>query len=66
MYEFKRDGEVYGALTVIRKDHASRETYWWLCRCKCGEYRKVEESRLIRKQIATCLKCEIRNKEAKL
>ena len=66
MYELNRKGEKYGALTVIRKDRDTSETYWWIFRCKCGEFRSVEEQRLIKGLVATCLKCEVKNKMAKM
>lgn len=62
MYELKRQGEKYGALTVIAKSHDSSETRWWICKCKCGETRTVEERRLLKGLIATCIKCEVKNK----
>ena len=65
MYEFTRTGEQFGALTVVKRGHTSHETIWW-CQCKCGEYRTVEESRLINKQIAICIKCEVKNQIAKM
>ena len=66
MYEFKRTGQKFGALTVIGKSHTTPETVWWFCKCKCGEKRVVEERRLLKGLIATCIKCEVKNKMEKL
>ena len=65
MYEFNRTGQKFGALRVICKDRITAETIWWMCKCKCGEKRNVEERRLVKGLITTCLKCEVKKKEAK-
>lgn len=66
MPEFTRQGQQFGALQVIKRDRTTRETIWWICQCKCGQFRTVEESRLISGKIAACLKCEVKNKQANL
>ena len=66
MYELKRQGEKYGALTVLKLDRKTSETYWWICQCKCGQIRSVEEQRLVKGLISTCIKCEVKNKMEKL
>lgn len=65
-YEKTRIGESYGALTVTGISRKTVETVWWICRCKCGETRAVEERRLTKGMINTCLKCEIKNKQEKI
>jgi hypothetical protein len=62
MHDFGRAGETYGALTVIRLDRTTVETSWWICGCKCGQTRNVEERRLLKGQIATCVNCEVKHK----
>ncbi len=64
-YEFKRTGQKFGALTVIDKSQRSGNTYWWVCRCKCGEQRVVEERRLVNGSISTCISCEVKHKMEK-
>jgi hypothetical protein len=40
-------------------------SYWWLCQCKCGKYRNVEETRLLSGEITACVPCEVRRKMEK-
>lgn len=65
LYELHRHNEKYGALTVVGTSQKSGGTLFWRCRCKCGEYRQVEEKRLVSGQIATCIKCEVKDKQSK-
>lgn len=65
-FELRRHNQRFGALTVVGSSERSAGTLYWTCVCKCGEYRRVEEKRLVAKQIATCLKCEVKNKMANL
>lgn len=52
----------FGDLKVIRQDNPTREAYWWICRCWCGDIRRVEERRLMSGKITMCVACEARAK----
>lgn len=66
MYQLNRKGETYGALIIVSREDPYSSAARWICRCKCGNFRTVEESRLLSGRIATCPKCELANKQAKL
>jgi hypothetical protein len=61
MYEFDRIGQSFGSLKVVDKSEFSNsDASFWICLCKCGNARVVDESRLIQRMITMCVKCEVK------
>ncbi len=50
----------FGDLKVISKGERSTDSYWWVCKCWCDNYRVVEERRLINDEITMYTGCEPR------
>jgi hypothetical protein len=67
MAELKQIKQRIGTLEVIeRVIWSSPDTYYWVCRCDCGNVRTVEEKRLVEETITMCVSCEIKKKMGKL
>lgn len=63
-------GKTFGSLIVIKKipwDKQGQVRTTWLCKCECGEYRKVTTPLLKISKNITCgaLKCRLRIKDSK-
>jgi hypothetical protein len=66
--ELKRIKQRIGNLEVIERVIWSSPpiSYYWVCRCDCGNVRTVEEKRLVKETVTMCVSCEIRNNKRKL
>ncbi len=62
MYAPNRTGQKFGDLKVIGMSNPVGNSIWWPCQCWCGNYRSVEEKRLVSGQIKMCVPCEVRKK----
>lgn len=51
-----QEGEVYGRLTVVRRDGVMGKNAMWLCRCSCGntELKRVAGSNLLGMKTRSC------------
>ncbi len=59
--KFKMDdktGKKFGHLTVIevtdKPEHLKSHEYWWLCKCDCGNLKKVRGSCLTLNKVKSC------------
>ncbi|HEX8846973.1 MAG TPA: hypothetical protein VF791_20185 [Pyrinomonadaceae bacterium] len=50
----------FGDLKALDRGDSSRRMYWWLCQYRCGNYRRVEEKRLVAGLITSCIHCQVR------
>lgn len=47
-------GQVFGRLTVIRREEKRNENWYWLCRCECGKYTVVQHGALKNGNTKSC------------
>lgn len=47
-------GQRFGKWTVIKFDHRKGKSYYWLCRCECGEEKIVRSDGLINGRSKSC------------
>ncbi len=66
--ELKRIKQRIGNLEVIERVIWSSPpiSYYWVCRCDCGNVRTCEEKLLVKETDTMCVSCEIRNKKQKV
>lgn len=48
------EGEVFGRLTILRKDTLNEKSGKWICRCTCGVEKSIWYSNLIRGMSKSC------------
>jgi hypothetical protein len=55
----------FGDLKIIGQVDYRGGLNWWPCQCKCGNYREVEEKRLLDGIITSCVPCAVKRKMEK-
>ncbi len=62
MYALNRTDQKFGDLKVIGMSNPQGNMIFWPCQCWCGNYRSVEEKRLVSGQITMYVPCVVRKK----
>ena len=68
MVELNRIKQRIGNLEVIERVIWSSPpiSYYWVCRCDCGNMRMVDEKRLDEGTITMCVGCDMKKNKGKL
>jgi hypothetical protein len=59
--------QVFGDLKVVGQADHRGGLNWWpcQCQCKCGNYREIEEKRLLAGMITSCVPCDVKREMEK-